>query len=430
MKKQNTMELHQKMMSDKKGVLWLAALLPVFVITLLFTFTLPILLNSTKYSSNLTVPLEPKEDPAEPDVAHKSTPEYVRAIYVSQCGATSAKLRAYIESLLKETELNAVIIDVKDYSGTVSFKMRDGIALPGGKGCVVRDMKEWIEELHKQDVYVIARITVFQDPLYAEVYPELAVHRKSATTTPWRDKHGLAFIDVGARKFWKYIVNISQESHSIGFDELNFDYVRYPSDGNMRDVYYTHSGNENGVVESREEELEKFFRYLTSRLRQGTDKHVPILSADLFGMTTTNTDDLTIGQVQERAEPYFDYIAPMVYPSHYPSWFIGLDNPNENVYEVVKYSMSKAVERMVATTTPNASFKYSQRIGTSTPAIYSKPASSAYKMRPWLQDFNYGGDYDAAKVRAQIQATYDSGLNSWMLWNPANRYTREALLPN
>ena len=180
-------------------------------------------------------------------------------------------------------------------------------------------------------------------------------------------------------------------------------------------------------VANKEEELEKFFRYLTSNLRKENSKHIPVLSADLFGMTTINADDLSIGQVQERAEPYFDYIAPMVYPSHYPNWFLGLDNPNNNVYKVVRFSMDKAVARMLATSTPNKSLKYAARIGTTTPALYNKPSSSKYKLRPWLQDFDYGGDYDATKVKAQIQATYDAGLNSWMLWNPANRYTRGAL---
>jgi len=359
----------------------------------------------------------------------------VKAIYVSQCGATSAKLRAYIETLIKETELNSVIIDVKDYSGTIAFSTsRQDLDVEGGNGCKVRDMKEWLEHLHDLDIYLIARITVFQDPLYTKKYPEYAVHRKGATTTPWVDRHGLAFVDVGARKFWKYVVDIAKESHKLGFDELNFDYVRYPSDGNMRDVYYSHSGDENGIVKSRQEELEKFFRYLTSRLRADSEltqsHHVPILSADLFGMTTTNTDDLTIGQVLERAEPYFDYIAPMVYPSHYPEWFIGLENPNENVYEVVNYSISKAVDRMVATTTPNFSIKYNERVGTSTPVLYVKPASSPLKLRPWLQDFDYGGDYDATKVRAQIQYIVIGCLTSWMLWNPANKYTKEALLSN
>jgi len=128
-----------------------------------------------------------------------------------------------------------------------------------------------------------------------------------------------------------------------------------------------------------------------------------VLSADLFGMVTTNSDDLNIGQILEYAAPYFDYISPMVYPSHYPRGFNGWQNPNNYPYEVVNFSMSKAVEKLV-----NAS-------------------TSPLKLRPWLQDFDYGGDYDIPEVKAQIQATYDAGLTSWMLWSASNRYTRGAL---
>jgi len=178
----------------------------------------------------------------------------------------------------------------------------------------------------------------------------------------------------------------------------------------------------------RSEELEKFFSYLYRHVKV-KDKagHLPAMSADLFGMTTTNYDDLTIGQVLEKALPYFDYIAPMVYPSHYPKYFLGLVNPNKNVYKVVNYSMKKAVERTVATTTKIYSFKYTPITATST--IYKKPSYDKNKLRPWLQDFNYGGSYGVKEIRDQIQAVYDSGLNSWMLWDPRNIYTKEALLP-
>jgi hypothetical protein len=143
-------------------------------------------------------------------------------------------------------------------------------------------------------------------------------------------------------------------------------------------------------------------------------------------MTTTNYNDLSIGQVQDRAAPYFDFLAPMVYPSHYPSMFLGLGDPNDYPYKVVHYAMKTGVDRMVSTVTPMAGFLH-ERIGTSTPASYRKPAYTADKFRTWIQDFDYGGDYDAADVRAQIQASYDAGVESWMIWAPSNVYTRAAL---
>ena len=264
---------------------------------------------------------------------------------------------------------------------------------------------------------------MFQDPLYTATYPQRAVQSKS-NGGPWKDYKGLSFVDVGAQPFWDYIADIARESHDIGFDELNFDYIRYPSDGPMSDVQFNHSDYNQRALE-----LEKFFRYISGKVRKAdSNGHVPTLSADLFGMTTTNHDDLTIGQVLERATPYFDYIAPMTYPSHYPPGFNGYANPNNNVYGVIKYSADRAIERVMATTTEIASFAY-EPMGTSTPYVYKKPSRDPNILRLWLQDFDYGGDYGPTEVRAQIQAVYDAGLHSWMLWAPSNRYTRAALEP-
>lgn len=354
--------------------------------------------------------------------SHIKTPESVKAVYMSQCAASSDRLRKHILGLIKTTELNSVVIDIKDYTGTVAFPT-DLPNANSGKGCIVKDMKDLVELFHKNGIYVIGRITVFQDPLYARQNPELAVQSKSKQG-PWSDYKGLHFIDVGARPFWKYIAKISKEAHQkYLFDELNFDYIRYPSDGPMKDAEYTLSN-----YTKRDEELEKFFRFLNNVIKiPDAAGHIPITSADLFGMTTTNYDDLTIGQVLERALPYFDYIAPMVYPSHYPKWFIGLGNPNKNVYKVVNYSMQQAVKRTLATSTDIASLAYKPSNSTSTKA-YIKPAMNKNKLRPWLQDFDYGGIYGVKEIRDQIQAVYDAGLNSWMMWDPANQYTKEAYI--
>ncbi len=332
---------------------------------------------------------------------HLPTPEPLKALYMTSWAAGTPSLRDHVIRLADETEVNAIVIDIKDYSGTIAFPVGSDIVMK--EGFIeerIPDVRNFITTLHEKDIYVIGRITVFQDPLYAKRYPERAVQKESDKSV-WKDYKGLSFVDVSAREYWDYIVALSEDAYALGFDELNFDYIRFPSDGNMKDIYYPVSGNmliadsENGKATA----LERFFKYLSEQLRD-TDV---VLSADLFGMTTTNTDDLNIGQVLERASPYFDYIAPMVYPSHYPKTFIGLSDPNKYPYEVVKYSLDKAVARMTAAST--------------TPA----------KIRPWLQDFDYGGNYGEKEVRAQIQATYDAGLTSWMLWDPANRYTPEAL---
>ena len=168
--------------------------------------------------------------------------------------------------------------------------------------------------------------------------------------------------------------------------------------------------------------LESFFIYLKEQVKPTG----VVTSADLFGMTTTNTDDLNIGQVLERALPHFDYVAPMVYPSHYPKSFLNLGNPNKYPYEVIKHSMGEAVRRAQATSTV-VSMLGAVSIASTTPQLYEKSYQNPLKLRPWLQDFDYGGDYGPDEVRAQIKATYDVGLTSWMLWAPSNIYTKEAL---
>jgi hypothetical protein len=205
----------------------------------------------------------------------------------------------------------------------------------------------------------------------------------------------------------------------------------------MSDISFTHSKTYPGD-DDMQANLEEFFKYLKEKLddeelyakyrhtNTGRDTSGPWTSADLFGMTTTNYDDLSIGQVQDRAAPYFDFIAPMVYPSHYPKSFLGLGNPNDHVYKVVNYAMQSGVDRMKSNTTPMMGFQH-ERIGTSTPAVYKKPTYGPEKFRTWIQDFDYGGDYDIEEVKDQIKASYDAGVMSWMIWAPSNIYTKGAL---
>lgn len=392
----------------------------------------------TRYESSARFEAARSETLSSPDareqITHVPLPSAVKALYMTACVAGTPSFRTSLVSVIEETEINAVIIDIKDYSGTISFPPQSEVLKPAWEqaACGARDMKEFIAELHAKGIYVIGRISVFQDPLRTKARPDLAVVRASDGSV-WKDGKGLSFIDVSAREHWDYIITLAEESYNLGFDELNFDYVRFPSDGNMKDIAFKHTG-----AKTKPEALELFFAYLHQELSKperfsayahvhtGRDSAVPYISADLFGMTTTNTDDLSIGQILERALPYFDFIAPMVYPSHYPKGFLNLDDPNKHVYTVISHSMGEAARRAAASTTTVAGFMH-ERMGTSTPPVYTKPIYDIQKLRPWLQDFDYGGDYGPTEVRAQIQATYDVGLSSWMLWAPSNRYTQGAL---
>jgi hypothetical protein len=365
-----------------------------------------------------------------PVVKHVPLPPQVKAIYMTSCVAGTPSFRDRLLALIAETEINSVIIDIKDYSGTISFPPMSDAWQPAWENarCGARDMRELIATLHEAEVFVIGRITVFQDPFAAKQSPHLAVKSASGERV-WTDHKGLSFIDVAAKEYWDHIILLARDSYNLGFDELNFDYVRYPSDGNMQDISFPHTAG-SAWPHDKQANLEEFFRYLNLQLDDeklfaeyrhedtGRASSTPWTSADLFGMTTTNYDDLSIGQVQDRAVPYFDFIAPMVYPSHYPKNYLNLGDPNDHPYEIVYHAMKTGVDRLRSSTTPMAGFTHT-RIGTSTPALYEKPIYTGDKLRTWIQDFDYGGDYDAADVRAQIQASYDAGVMSWMIWAAA-----------
>lgn len=359
----------------------------IIVAGFFYPFKYQLSVNDTAQVSTLTLPLPFK-------VTHISTPKSVRAIYMSNWVAGNERLRSKLVKIMEDTEINSVVIDVKDYTGRIGFLVKDPNLIEIGSAINrVPDIREFIGSLHDKGIYVIGRISTFQDSYLVHKKPDYAVKNKAGEV--WKDYKGVSWLDAGSPEVWQYISRIGDEAYSVGFDELNFDYIRFPSDGDMTDIVYTYS---DGKLKS--ETLNNFFDYLDKYFHA---KKIPI-SADLFGMTTSNRDDLGIGQVLENALAHFDYVSPMVYPSHYPKTFIGFDIPAEKPYEVVLYAMTKGVERAkLASTTP-------------------------LKLRPWLQDFSIGRTpYNAEMVRAQIKATYDSGLNSWLLWNASNNYTVSAL---
>ncbi len=272
-------------------------------------------------------------------------------------------------SLLEETDINTLVIDVKDFSGKVFF---DTLS------------HSFLRELSDRGIYLIARVTVFQDPLFALQRSDLAIKNKDGSL--WEDRLGLYWIDPAARESWEYYAQIAQRSLDYGFHEVNFDYIRFPSDGDLSSAVYPFWDGK-----SRREVIKSFYAYL----RSNVDGKI---SASLFGLTTVARNDLGIGQVLEDALPYFDYISPMVYPSHYASGFLGKENPALYPYEVVYYSLARARER-----------------------------GNGAKIRPWLQDFNMGAVYGKEEVYLQIKAVRDAlgeDYEGYLLWNSINMYTR------
>ncbi len=321
----------------------------------------------------------------------RKEPIKVKGLYLTAYSAGSDKKINSIIDLVNKTELNAVVIDLKDYSGKVLYDSRialvDDLKLQDIR---IKNVPELLEKLDDNHVYKIARISVFQDPILAERKPEWAIKSKKGGL--WRDKNNLAWVDPTNKEVWAYVASVAKEAGRLGFDEINFDYIRFPTDGPMGDIVYT-NGNSK-----RYEVVEKFFKYLSHEMQ---DEPVYI-SADLFGLTTEKKgeDDMRIGQRLDDAVLYFDYVMPMVYPSHYPTGYRGYKNPANYPYEVVYQSMKAGVK---------------------------KSEGKKAKLRAWIQAFNLGAVYDGTKIRAEIKATDDAGADGWVLWNAANRYTDAGL---
>jgi hypothetical protein len=282
---------------------------------------------------------------------------------------------------------------------------------------------------------VIGRIAVFEDPVYSKVRPDLAIFNKkkivedtlSAKTpstenisgsqkTLWQDNNGLSWLDPASKEVWDYNISLAKDAFLHGFDEINFDYIRFPSDGKVENMGFP-VWNEKKL---KSQVIKEFFDYLRQQLPNEK------ISADLFGLTTVNTDDMGIGQLFENTFENFDYIAPMVYPSHYAKNFIGFANPAEHPYEVVKYSMENAILRVKSYINQQKVFSVSAKTINIDSDI--KPVA---KLRPWIQDFNMGAVYNVQMVRQEIQALKDAlgeNYSGFMLWNPSNIYTQGAIL--
>lgn len=359
--------------------------------------------------------------PAEPLAG---PPSIVKGIYATGWTAGSSNKIKTLETLISETELNAIVVDIKDYSGFVSY--RTGIPEVGAAGAEAEPRiarpNALLADLHAKGIYVIGRIAVFQDPVLAAAHPEWALG-SSSTRKTWTDRKGLSWMDPAAEPVWAYNAAIARDALKRGFDEINFDYVRFASDGDLADIRYPFWDKKN----SRASVMKNFFAYLREHVSEGR------ISADLFGLSTINRDDLGIGQVIENAYAYFDYVSPMVYPSHYASGFLGFKNPAEHPFEVISYSMQNALRRLLPEGTSTLS-----EAASSTAAGAPAPSKFRAKLRPWLQDFDLGALYDAGKIKEEIRAvneTFATASSSgrfagWLLWDPANTYTKGALAPS
>jgi len=309
-----------------------------------------------------------------------------KGIYLTMWTATRKERMEELLKLIDETEINSVVIDVKGSQGELIYDIWSGVG-------------DVLKKLHDKNIYVIARVVAFQDSGYAKTHPELALKRQDGGL--WRDRRGFVWLDPAAKGSWDHIVDIAKKAIDLGFDEIQYDYIRFPTDGNLSAIVYPAWDGQK----PRSEVLKEFFAYSREKIKD-YDSRIN-LSIDIFGYTFLRSDDLGIGQILADAVDYFDYISPMVYPSHYSAGNFGFDNPADHPYEVVKGTLDEGLLALGPI----------------------REGIAKQKTRPWLQVFDMGARYDSDKIKAQIQAVYDAGGTGWLLWDPNNRYNgvREAV---
>ena len=316
---------------------------------------------------------------------------FIRGIHLTAYSVASpARQEAWIE-LMNSTELNTLVIDIKEIDGAVRIPGVKTAIANGTSKPVVAGLQNYLAKLKENGIYTVARVVVFRDDMIARKVPAMAV--KDPEGNLWVDRKDMTWLDPYSKQAWDYTLEIAERAAELGFDEIQFDYIRFPSDGNTKLCRYS---NPNHSSSAASKAIVEFLKEANRRLHAKGAK----ISIDVFGLTTTSTDDMGIGQKIVEMTRWVDYVSPMTYPSHYYANTYGIPVPNKAPYTTVYKSMEGAIRRI-----------------------------PPEKMRPWLQDFSMSGvTYGPEQVRAQIQACYDNGVGDWLLWNAACRYTKSALL--
>lgn len=333
---------------------------------------------------------------------------YMNEFIANSQSQFAVNTRRNIENLLEETELNSLVIDVKEAPGP---------NLPDS-------LKKLINELHQKNIWIIARVCVFRDSSLIEEKPGWYLKSLTAASSNnlWQDPSGEYWLDPESQEAQDYIIDFSKEVIDFGFDELQFDYIRFPSDGDIENVIYP-------VYDGEKERTEVIQRF-SSKLSEGLKSYKPsiILSVDLFGNLAAQFQATEIGQKLSDAAENFDYISFMLYPSHFYGGFGAEEDLKRELPAFYFPYEAEDISQVVS----NHPYEVISRSIFSASDYLSLFGSEA-KIRPWLQDFDLTADisrgiiYDAEKIRTQIKAAEDSGASGWLLWNPSNTYTEEAL---
>lgn len=367
-----------------------------------------------KVQVNLWEDLDPGEIPRfeeetlrQPDISWEpyKVDRKVRGVYFTEYFLSLGE--DHVQSLIEKTNnsiINAWVINVKNDNANVVYRSEVPLVQEVGADMnIMRDVGHLMNELRKNDIYPIGRIVAFKDRIAATARPDLAI--KDINGNVWRDNKGDAWLNPYNPEAWDYLVDIAKEAAMHGYKDIQFDYVRFPTDGRTSEIDYEGKDEEMGQSEA----IAAFLQYAREELKP----YGVLVTADTFGWALVETGGASVGHHLETIIPAVDIMLPMIYPSHYGPGIFGFAKPDLHPYEMVYLSLERAQERIAA-------------------MDYDGPVA---RMRPWLQDFTarYLGagnwmPYGPEEVLTQIQATYDAGVEEWVLWNSGNNYTWEALI--
>ena len=340
-------------------------------------------------------------DEEEAESIPRPEPVKVKGIYVSGPVAGIAKMDELID-LVDRTELNAMVIDVKNDEGKVTYKMQsDRVRELGTSVGYISDINDLVDKCKEKNIYLIARIVAFRDPYLAEKKPEWAVHDGNGEV--FRDKNGMAWVNPYNREVWDYLVEVASQAAMDGFDEVQFDYIRFSTDIKEEELDY---GTEAQKID-KIEIITEFTKYLYEKLApRGV-----YVAADVFGTVIDNeTDQKIVGQDYVKMAQNLDYICPMVYPSHYHNGAYGIAVPDADPYATIHAAAVSSARQLQAV-----------------------PEEDRAHVRLWLQSFTASWvpghiRYGPEQIRQQIKGAYDAGYEEWILWNAAVNYQPDSLL--
>ena len=324
-----------------------------------------------------------------------------RGIYLTKYSASNDRLDKLIE-MTKRTKINTFVIDVKDDKGHMLFptKAAEKYSPEANKHATVKDIEALMKKLKENNIYTVARIVSFKDPTYTSHHPDRAIiYRDSGK--PFTNSDGLIWASAYDKVLWEYNLEVSKEAAEAGFNEIQFDYVRFPaSDGGKLDKSLDYRNTEG---ESKPQAIQEYLKYAREQL-------APLnvyISADVYGLVGSVADDMSLGQYWEAVSNVVDYICPMMYPSHYANRTYGLPVPDAYPYETVFNSAKDSAARNKNIETPGT-------------------------IRPWIQDFTAPWvpghiKYSDKQVKEQIKALEENGIQEYLLWNAGNTYSEGAV---